>query len=154
MVSPKRASPGSSEVGSDILTAAFFRKQQDPPGRQRRSGDTRRHQDSPGQRLQQQLSRLTLPSFCSFLQNKEKERLKEREREAREREARSSNGHLFTSLTVSSTTLCSSCNRSITAKEALSCPGQHTHGNEMSTIQLFPKLLRDHVSCWKIKAFL
>lgn len=53
---------------------------------------------------------------------KEKERLKEREKEAREREARSNNGHLFTSLTVSSTTLCSSCNRSITAKEALSCP--------------------------------
>uniref|UniRef100_A0A8D3DUA8 Rho guanine nucleotide exchange factor 2-like n=1 Tax=Scophthalmus maximus TaxID=52904 RepID=A0A8D3DUA8_SCOMX len=44
------------------------------------------------------------------------------EKEARERESRSSNGHLFTSLTVSSTTLCSSCNRSITAKEALSCP--------------------------------
>ncbi|XP_051271797.1 rho guanine nucleotide exchange factor 2 isoform X2 [Dicentrarchus labrax] len=56
------------------------------------------------------------------LKNKEKGRLKEREKEAREREARSSNGHLFTSLTVSSTTLCSSCNRSITAKEALSCP--------------------------------
>uniref|UniRef100_A0A671UZY3 Rho/Rac guanine nucleotide exchange factor 2 n=1 Tax=Sparus aurata TaxID=8175 RepID=A0A671UZY3_SPAAU len=55
-------------------------------------------------------------------QNKEKERLKQREKEAREREARHSNGHLFTSLTVSSTTLCSSCNRSITAKEALSCP--------------------------------
>ncbi|XP_013887989.1 rho guanine nucleotide exchange factor 2 [Austrofundulus limnaeus] len=57
------------------------------------------------------------------LKNKEKERLKEREKEAREREARSSNGHLFTSLSVSATTLCSSCNRSITAKEALSCPG-------------------------------
>ncbi|XP_039662142.1 rho guanine nucleotide exchange factor 2-like [Perca fluviatilis] len=56
------------------------------------------------------------------LKNKEKVRLKEREKEAREREARHSNGHLFTSLTVSSTTLCSSCNRSITAKEALSCP--------------------------------
>uniref|UniRef100_A0A672FMM3 Rho guanine nucleotide exchange factor 2-like n=1 Tax=Salarias fasciatus TaxID=181472 RepID=A0A672FMM3_SALFA len=60
--------------------------------------------------------------MCFSVQNKEKERLKEREKEAREREARSSNGHLFTSLTVSSTTLCSSCNRSITAKEALSCP--------------------------------
>ncbi|XP_059194249.1 rho guanine nucleotide exchange factor 2 [Centropristis striata] len=56
------------------------------------------------------------------LKNKEKQRLKEREKEAREREARHSNGHLFTSLTVSSTTLCSSCSRSITAKEALSCP--------------------------------
>uniref|UniRef100_A0A4W5N619 Rho/Rac guanine nucleotide exchange factor 2 n=1 Tax=Hucho hucho TaxID=62062 RepID=A0A4W5N619_9TELE len=36
--------------------------------------------------------------------------------------ARYSNGHLFTSLTVSATTLCSACNKSITAKEALSCP--------------------------------
>uniref|UniRef100_A0A673XX29 Rho/Rac guanine nucleotide exchange factor 2 n=1 Tax=Salmo trutta TaxID=8032 RepID=A0A673XX29_SALTR len=44
------------------------------------------------------------------------------EKEAREREARYSNGHLFTSLTVSATTLCSACNKSITAKEALSCP--------------------------------
>nr|XP_057908910.1 rho guanine nucleotide exchange factor 2-like [Doryrhamphus excisus] len=51
------------------------------------------------------------------VKNKEKERQKEREKEAR-----SSKGHLFTSLTVSSTTLCSACNRSITAKEALSCP--------------------------------
>ncbi|XP_062866728.1 rho guanine nucleotide exchange factor 1a isoform X1 [Trichomycterus rosablanca] len=56
------------------------------------------------------------------LRNKEKERMREREREAREREARYSNGHLFTSLTVSGTTLCSACNKSITAKEALSCP--------------------------------
>uniref|UniRef100_A0AAR2IX36 Rho/rac guanine nucleotide exchange factor (GEF) 2 n=1 Tax=Pygocentrus nattereri TaxID=42514 RepID=A0AAR2IX36_PYGNA len=48
--------------------------------------------------------------------------MREREREAREREARYSNGHLFTTLTVSSTTLCSACNKSITAKEALSCP--------------------------------
>lgn len=56
--------------------------------------------------------------------NKEKDKaLKLREKEAREREVRSGNGHLFTSITVSSTTLCSSCNRSITAKEALSCPG-------------------------------
>ncbi|XP_060760883.1 rho guanine nucleotide exchange factor 1a isoform X2 [Neoarius graeffei] len=57
-----------------------------------------------------------------MLRNKEKERMREREREAREREARYTNGHLFTSLTVSGTTLCSACNKSITAKEALSCP--------------------------------
>ncbi|XP_056142214.1 rho guanine nucleotide exchange factor 2 [Lampris incognitus] len=56
------------------------------------------------------------------MRNKDKEKMKEREKEAREREGRYSNGHLFTSLTVSATTLCSSCNRSITAKEALSCP--------------------------------
>ncbi|MCI4395488.1 hypothetical protein PGIGA_G00181150 [Pangasianodon gigas] len=56
------------------------------------------------------------------LRNKEKERMREREREARDREARYTNGHLFTSLTVSGTTLCSACNKSITAKEALSCP--------------------------------
>nr|XP_055065551.1 rho guanine nucleotide exchange factor 2 isoform X1 [Misgurnus anguillicaudatus] len=54
--------------------------------------------------------------------NKEKERMKAREKETKEREARYSNGHLFTSLSVSATTLCSACNKSITAKEALSCP--------------------------------
>ncbi|XP_010773408.1 rho guanine nucleotide exchange factor 2-like, partial [Notothenia coriiceps] len=48
--------------------------------------------------------------------------MREREKAAREREARYSNGHLFTSLTVSGNTLCSACNKSITAKEALSCP--------------------------------
>ncbi|XP_034561172.1 rho guanine nucleotide exchange factor 1a isoform X1 [Notolabrus celidotus] len=56
------------------------------------------------------------------LRNKERERMREREKAAREREARYSNGHLFTSLTVSGMTLCSACNKSITAKEALSCP--------------------------------
>uniref|UniRef100_A0A674BKW5 Rho guanine nucleotide exchange factor (GEF) 2a n=1 Tax=Salmo trutta TaxID=8032 RepID=A0A674BKW5_SALTR len=62
------------------------------------------------------------PLFLISSQNKEKERMREREKEARDREARYSNGHLFTSLTVSGTTLCSACNKSITAKEALSCP--------------------------------
>uniref|UniRef100_A0A4W5MHC6 Rho guanine nucleotide exchange factor (GEF) 2a n=1 Tax=Hucho hucho TaxID=62062 RepID=A0A4W5MHC6_9TELE len=62
------------------------------------------------------------PPFFISSQNKEKERMREREKEARDREARYSNGHLFTSLTVSGTTLCSACNKSITAKEALSCP--------------------------------
>ncbi|XP_057683531.1 rho guanine nucleotide exchange factor 1a isoform X2 [Corythoichthys intestinalis] len=56
------------------------------------------------------------------LRNKERERMREREKAAREREARYNNGHLFTSLTVSGTTLCSACNKSITAKEALCCP--------------------------------
>lgn len=51
--------------------------------------------------------------------------MREREKAAREREARYSNGHLFTSLTVSGTTLCTACNKSITAKEALSCPSQY-----------------------------
>ncbi|KAJ8354698.1 hypothetical protein SKAU_G00222650 [Synaphobranchus kaupii] len=63
-----------------------------------------------------------LRKMAGTRKNKEKERMKEREQEAREREARYSNGHLFTSLTVSGTTLCSACNKSITAKEALSCP--------------------------------
>uniref|UniRef100_A0A3Q4MJ45 Rho/rac guanine nucleotide exchange factor (GEF) 2b n=1 Tax=Neolamprologus brichardi TaxID=32507 RepID=A0A3Q4MJ45_NEOBR len=80
-------------------------------------------------------------AVSSVCQNKEKERLKEREKEAREREARSSNGHLFTSLTVSSTTLCSSCNRSITAKEALSCPGKHTCTEETLFIPSIYRLI-------------
>lgn len=53
--------------------------------------------------------------------------MREREKAAREREARYSNGHLFTSLTVSGTTLCTACNKSITAKEALSCPSKFLH---------------------------
>uniref|UniRef100_A0A8C7M2X2 Rho/rac guanine nucleotide exchange factor (GEF) 2 n=1 Tax=Oncorhynchus mykiss TaxID=8022 RepID=A0A8C7M2X2_ONCMY len=59
--------------------------------------------------------------WCSGLDTDRQAAIK-MEKEAREREARYSNGHLFTSLTVSATTLCSACNKSITAKEALSCP--------------------------------
>uniref|UniRef100_A0A665WAH1 Rho guanine nucleotide exchange factor 2-like n=1 Tax=Echeneis naucrates TaxID=173247 RepID=A0A665WAH1_ECHNA len=67
---------------------------------------------------------LTLLCVPFFLKNKERERMREREKAAREREARYSNGHLFTSMTVSGTTLCTACNKSITAKEALSCPSK------------------------------
>uniref|UniRef100_A0A8C1NYS2 Rho/rac guanine nucleotide exchange factor (GEF) 2 n=1 Tax=Cyprinus carpio TaxID=7962 RepID=A0A8C1NYS2_CYPCA len=63
------------------------------------------------------ISGLTVLSFLNLF----KER-KAREKETKERESRYSNGHLFTSLSVSATTLCSACNKSITAKEALSCP--------------------------------
>uniref|UniRef100_A0A669EK97 Rho guanine nucleotide exchange factor (GEF) 2a n=1 Tax=Oreochromis niloticus TaxID=8128 RepID=A0A669EK97_ORENI len=48
--------------------------------------------------------------------------MREREKAARESVVLKPNGHLFTSLTVSGTTLCSACNKSITAKEALCCP--------------------------------
>ncbi|XP_062820832.1 rho guanine nucleotide exchange factor 2 isoform X2 [Anolis carolinensis] len=50
--------------------------------------------------------------------NKEKERMKE----GKEKDARYTNGHLFTSITVSGMTMCFACNKSITAKEALICP--------------------------------
>lgn len=62
--------------------------------------------------------------------------MREREKAAREREARYSNGHLFTSLTVSGTTLCSACNKSITAKEALSCPSKYTSIQHTDTAPL------------------
>ncbi|XP_013929790.1 PREDICTED: rho guanine nucleotide exchange factor 2-like [Thamnophis sirtalis] len=50
--------------------------------------------------------------------NKEKERMKE----GKDKDARYTNGHLFTSITVSGMTMCYACNKSITAKEALICP--------------------------------
>ncbi|XP_063002175.1 rho guanine nucleotide exchange factor 2 [Elgaria multicarinata webbii] len=50
--------------------------------------------------------------------NKEKERMKE----SKDKDARYTNGHLFTSITVSGMTMCYACNKSITAKEALICP--------------------------------
>ncbi|XP_053331307.1 rho guanine nucleotide exchange factor 2 isoform X2 [Spea bombifrons] len=52
------------------------------------------------------------------LKNKEKEKMKE----AKEKDTRYTNGHLFTTITVSGTTMCFVCNKSITAKEALICP--------------------------------
>ncbi|KAG6929267.1 Rho/Rac guanine nucleotide exchange factor 2, partial [Chelydra serpentina] len=50
--------------------------------------------------------------------NKEKEKMKE----GKEKDARYTNGHLFTTITVSGMTMCFACNKSITAKEALICP--------------------------------
>uniref|UniRef100_A0A8C0IZS7 Rho guanine nucleotide exchange factor 2 n=1 Tax=Chelonoidis abingdonii TaxID=106734 RepID=A0A8C0IZS7_CHEAB len=43
-------------------------------------------------------------------------------KEAKEKDARYTNGHLFTTITVSGMTMCFACNKSITAKEALICP--------------------------------
>ncbi|XP_029435291.1 rho guanine nucleotide exchange factor 2 isoform X2 [Rhinatrema bivittatum] len=54
--------------------------------------------------------------------NKEREKMKEREKEARDKDARYTNGHLFTTITISGMTMCFACNKSITAKEALICP--------------------------------
>ncbi|XP_056402905.1 rho guanine nucleotide exchange factor 2 isoform X2 [Hyla sarda] len=54
--------------------------------------------------------------------NKEKEKMKEREKDAKEKDTRYTNGHLFTTITVSGTTMCFVCSKSITAKEALICP--------------------------------
>ncbi|XP_044305277.1 rho guanine nucleotide exchange factor 2 isoform X2 [Varanus komodoensis] len=53
-----------------------------------------------------------------IVKNKEKERMKE----SKDKDARYTNGHLFTSITVSGMTMCYACNKSITAKEALICP--------------------------------
>lgn len=50
--------------------------------------------------------------------------MKEREKE---KDARYTNGHLFTTISVSGTTLCFACNKSITAKEALICPSELPH---------------------------
>uniref|UniRef100_A0A8V1AFZ9 Rho/Rac guanine nucleotide exchange factor 2 n=1 Tax=Gallus gallus TaxID=9031 RepID=A0A8V1AFZ9_CHICK len=47
---------------------------------------------------------------------------KERMKEGKEKDARYTNGHLFTTITVSGMTMCFACNKSITAKEALICP--------------------------------
>ncbi|XP_053906813.1 rho guanine nucleotide exchange factor 2 isoform X2 [Cuculus canorus] len=57
------------------------------------------------------------PSHLSG-QSKEKEKMKE----GKEKDARYTNGHLFTTITVSGMTMCFACNKSITAKEALICP--------------------------------
>lgn len=53
-------------------------------------------------------------------QGKDKDRMKE----GKEKDARYTNGHLFTTISVSGMTMCFACNKSITAKEALVCPSE------------------------------
>ncbi|XP_032173124.1 rho guanine nucleotide exchange factor 2 isoform X7 [Mustela erminea] len=59
-------------------------------------------------------------SFLLGMTGKAKAREKEKMKEAKD--ARYTNGHLFTTISVSGMTMCSACNKSITAKEALICP--------------------------------
>ncbi|XP_045401286.1 rho guanine nucleotide exchange factor 2 isoform X2 [Lemur catta] len=59
-------------------------------------------------------------SFLLGMTGKAKTREKEKMREAKD--ARYTNGHLFTTISVSGMTMCYACNKSITAKEALICP--------------------------------
>ncbi|KAM3657221.1 rho guanine nucleotide exchange factor 2 isoform 3-T3 [Ammospiza maritima maritima] len=47
---------------------------------------------------------------------------KDKMKEGKEKDARYTNGHLFTTISVSGMTMCFACNKSITAKEALVCP--------------------------------
>ncbi|XP_050186330.1 rho guanine nucleotide exchange factor 2 isoform X2 [Myiozetetes cayanensis] len=47
---------------------------------------------------------------------------KDRMKEGKDKDARYTNGHLFTTISVSGMTMCFACNKSITAKEALVCP--------------------------------
>nr|DBA13910.1 TPA: hypothetical protein GDO54_004934 [Pyxicephalus adspersus] len=86
--------------------------------------------------------------------NKEKEKMKEREKDAKD--TRYTNGHLFTTISVSGTTMCFVCNKSITAKEALICP---THFfSPMSPIthhyhcaHYFPPLLHSGSPRWLLE---
>ncbi|XP_059346249.1 rho guanine nucleotide exchange factor 2 isoform X2 [Ammospiza nelsoni] len=59
-------------------------------------------------------------SFIRRMTGKTKD--KERMKEGKEKDARYTNGHLFTTISVSGMTMCFACNKSITAKEALVCP--------------------------------
>ncbi|XP_053064747.1 rho guanine nucleotide exchange factor 2 isoform X1 [Acinonyx jubatus] len=59
-------------------------------------------------------------SLLLGMTGKAKTREKEKMKEAKD--ARYTNGHLFTTISVSGMTMCYACNKSITAKEALICP--------------------------------
>ncbi|KAH1180021.1 rho guanine nucleotide exchange factor 2 isoform X1 [Mauremys mutica] len=61
-------------------------------------------------------------SFLMKMTGKSKNKEKEKMKEGKEKDARYTNGHLFTTITVSGMTMCFACNKSITAKEALICP--------------------------------
>ncbi|XP_074836908.1 rho guanine nucleotide exchange factor 2 isoform X2 [Carettochelys insculpta] len=83
--------------------------------------------DADGDQESQSQEGSPLGRTLSFLRkmtgkSKNKEKMKEREKDGKERDARYTNGHLFTTITVSGMTMCFACNKSITAKEALICP--------------------------------
>ncbi|XP_068964603.1 A-kinase anchor protein 13-like isoform X2 [Petaurus breviceps papuanus] len=69
-----------------------------------------------GHSLQRTLSLLW--GMTGKAKNREKEKMKEA------KDARYTNGHLFTTISVSGMTMCYACNKSITAKEALICPSK------------------------------
>lgn len=64
------------------------------------------------------VSQPPLVFLCPLPQTREKEKMKEA------KDARYTNGHLFTTISVSGMTMCYACNKSITAKEALICPSK------------------------------
>ncbi|XP_071970726.1 rho guanine nucleotide exchange factor 2 isoform X3 [Engystomops pustulosus] len=72
--------------------------------------------------LQRRNRRGDVISAGGEMRNKEKEKMKEREKDGKEKDTRYTNGHLFTTISVSGTTMCFVCSKSITAKEALICP--------------------------------
>ncbi|XP_027766341.1 rho guanine nucleotide exchange factor 2-like, partial [Empidonax traillii] len=61
-------------------------------------------------------------SFIRRMTGKTKGKDKDRMKEGKDKDARYTNGHLFTTISVSGMTMCFACNKSITAKEALVCP--------------------------------
>ncbi|XP_038624433.1 rho guanine nucleotide exchange factor 2 [Tachyglossus aculeatus] len=57
-----------------------------------------------------------------ILKRKGQAKSREKERAKEMKDARYTNGHLFTTISVSGLTMCYACSKSITAKEALICP--------------------------------
>uniref|UniRef100_A0A8D0C4E5 Rho guanine nucleotide exchange factor 2 n=1 Tax=Salvator merianae TaxID=96440 RepID=A0A8D0C4E5_SALMN len=84
------------------------------------AGTVEAEDQAPPQREGSTLGR-TL-SFLKKMTGKSKNKEKERMKEGKDKDARYTNGHLFTSITVSGMTMCYACAKSITAKEALICP--------------------------------
>uniref|UniRef100_A0A8Q3SIV8 Rho/Rac guanine nucleotide exchange factor 2 n=1 Tax=Homo sapiens TaxID=9606 RepID=A0A8Q3SIV8_HUMAN len=62
------------------------------------------------------------PLLAHLEQGSLRERTREKEKMKEAKDARYTNGHLFTTISVSGMTMCYACNKSITAKEALICP--------------------------------
>lgn len=65
-----------------------------------------------------------LPAQSKEKMKEGKEKVTMTVKEGKDKDARYTNGHLFSTITVSGTTMCFACNKSITAKEALSCPSE------------------------------
>lgn len=62
--------------------------------------------------------------FLHSKQEKDKEKSREKDREAKEKEKKAVNGHLFSSVSLSGAAFCQHCNKTLNAKDAVSCAGK------------------------------
>uniref|UniRef100_A0A8C3D7F8 Rho guanine nucleotide exchange factor 2 n=1 Tax=Corvus moneduloides TaxID=1196302 RepID=A0A8C3D7F8_CORMO len=114
-----RQGPGRDREHREGPGRSRERARKEPGGHREGTGKDREHREGAGS-APWIMSRIE--SLSRHRSDRAKGKDKERMKEGKEKDARYTNGHLFTTISVSGMTMCFACNKSITAKEALVCP--------------------------------